>query len=115
MGAPRAARAAYSYYIQSQIRADFQFGLSPGGLATNSYDGRSFWDTETWMFPVLDVLHPGVGESLLRYRLARLDAARIRAGQHVVGAGQQSNQWGVFLVGLSASALPRSRAGHVGA
>ena len=69
------------YYIQSAVRDDFPLGLSPGGLATNSYDGRSFWDTETWMFPVLDLLHPAIGESLLTYRLARLPAAKMRAAQ----------------------------------
>ena len=69
------------YYILSSIRDDFPLGLSPGGLATNSYDGRSFWDTETWMFPVLDLLHPTIGASLLEYRLVRLPAAKLRAAQ----------------------------------
>jgi|EP01049_Picozoa_sp_SAG25_P001587 hypothetical protein len=32
------------YYIHSAIRADWPHGLSPGGLAIDSYDGRSFWD-----------------------------------------------------------------------
>lgn len=31
------------YYIHSALRADFPHGLSPGGLAIDSYDGRSFW------------------------------------------------------------------------
>ena len=31
------------YYIHSAIRADWPHGLSPGGLAIDSYDGRSFW------------------------------------------------------------------------
>ena len=32
------------YYIHSALREDFPHGLSPGGLAIDSYDGRSFWD-----------------------------------------------------------------------
>jgi hypothetical protein len=36
------------YYIYSAIRADWDYGISPGGLAEDSYDGRSFWDCETW-------------------------------------------------------------------
>ena len=56
------------YYIHSAIRADWPHGLSPGGLATDSYDGRSFWDSETWMFPVLDAFYAeGLGRSLLEY------------------------------------------------
>ena len=31
------------YYIHSALREDFPHGLSPGGLAIDSYDGRSFW------------------------------------------------------------------------
>ena len=31
------------YYIHSALRKDFAHGLSPGGLAIDSYDGRSFW------------------------------------------------------------------------
>lgn len=31
------------YYIHSAVREDFPHGLSPGGLAIDSYDGRSFW------------------------------------------------------------------------
>jgi trehalose/maltose hydrolase-like predicted phosphorylase len=86
------------YYIHSAMRADFPYGLSPGGLATNSYDGRSFWDTETWMFPVLDLLHPAVGESLLRYRLDRLPAAKIRAAQY--GAAGAMFPWTSQLSGF---------------
>ena len=69
------------YYIHSAIRADWPHGLSPGGLATDSYDGRSFWDCETWMFPVLDAFSEGLGRSLLEYRLQRLPAAKARAAQ----------------------------------
>jgi hypothetical protein len=32
------------YYIHSALRQDWPHGLSPGGLAIDSYDGRSFWD-----------------------------------------------------------------------
>lgn len=67
------------YYILSSVRDDQPFGLSPGGLASNSYDGRSFWDTEIWMLPVLSMLHPDIGASLLEYRRARLKPAQLHA------------------------------------
>jgi len=70
------------YYILSSVREDWPYGTSPGGLASDSYDGRSFWDAETWMFPPVDLLHPGLGWALLRYRLDRLPAARARAVEY---------------------------------
>ena len=76
------------YYIHSALRADFPHGLSPGGLAIDSYDGRSFWDCETWMFPILDVFDEALGESLLRYRLDRLPAAVERAKQYGADGAQ---------------------------
>ena len=32
------------YAIRSSIRADWPYGLSPGGLASNAYEGHTFWD-----------------------------------------------------------------------
>ena len=34
------------YYILSAVRADWPYGLSPGGLARDDYEGHSFWDCE---------------------------------------------------------------------
>jgi trehalose/maltose hydrolase-like predicted phosphorylase len=65
------------YYIYSAVREDWPLGVSPGGLATNSYDGRSFWDCETWMFPPVSLLRPRLGQSLLQYRLDRLEPAQV--------------------------------------
>ena len=30
-----------------------RYSLSPGGLASNAYNGHTFWDCETWMYPSL--------------------------------------------------------------
>ena len=50
-------------------------GLSPGGLAngllSQDYQGHSFWDTESWMFPALLLLQPKASRALLDYRLNR--------------------------------------------
>jgi trehalose/maltose hydrolase-like predicted phosphorylase len=67
------------YYVYSAVREDWPYGSSPGGLAVDSYDGRSFWDVETWMFPTMDLFRPALGKALLQYRLDRLPAARTRA------------------------------------
>ena len=50
------------------------------------------------MFPVLDLLHPNSGESLLRYRLDRLPAAKVRAGQY--GAKGAMFPWTSELTGF---------------
>lgn len=41
------------YYLLSSVREDRPNSLSPGGLASNGYNGHSFWDCETWMYPSL--------------------------------------------------------------
>ena len=50
-------------------------GLSPGGLAngllSQDYQGHSFWDTESWMFPAILLLQPEASRALLDYRLNR--------------------------------------------
>ncbi|KAI9552765.1 hypothetical protein GHT06_020645 [Daphnia sinensis] len=64
-------------------------GLSPGSLANGAflkdYQGHSFWDTETWMFPPVLMLWPYVAKDLLLYRMSNICAARDRA----VGTGYQ--------------------------
>lgn len=59
--------------------------LSIAGLASNAYEGHSFWDCETWMYPGLLMLHPDIGRSLLEYRVARLDEARAKAKSYDAG------------------------------
>ena len=57
------------YWILSSIRSDWPWGLSPGSLASNGYNGHSFWDTETWMYPSILMLQNDLGKSLLEYRM----------------------------------------------
>lgn len=67
------------YYLLSSIRADWPFGLSPGGLASNGYNGHTFWDMETWMAPTLLLFYPDLAESMIRYRLQRASGYREKA------------------------------------
>ena len=67
------------YAILNALRADVPQGISPGGLATNAYDGHSFWDCETWIFPNLNTFHPALAASLLQYRVDRLPQALANA------------------------------------
>jgi hypothetical protein len=63
------------YDIVSSLRSDFNWSTSPGGIATGGYAGHSFWDLETWMFPVLTVLFPDLARATAQYRIDRLPAS----------------------------------------
>lgn len=70
------------FYTLSSLRPSWIFGLSPGGLATDGYDGHVFWDQETWMFPPLLLLHQDFARTCLAYRFARLQAAEDKAKKY---------------------------------
>eukprot|EP01113_Clastostelium_recurvatum_P039091 TRINITY_DN5929_c0_g1_i2.p1 TRINITY_DN5929_c0_g1~~TRINITY_DN5929_c0_g1_i2.p1 ORF type:complete len:711 (+),score=173.12 TRINITY_DN5929_c0_g1_i2:162-2135(+) len=67
------------YYILSSVRDDWHYSLSPGGLASNGYNGHSFWDVETWMFPSLALLYQDLASSVLQYRFDRIPGAQAKA------------------------------------
>eukprot|EP00931_Biecheleriopsis_adriatica_P047869 TRINITY_DN27628_c0_g1_i1.p1 TRINITY_DN27628_c0_g1~~TRINITY_DN27628_c0_g1_i1.p1 ORF type:complete len:845 (+),score=131.45 TRINITY_DN27628_c0_g1_i1:54-2588(+) len=71
-----------TYYILSSVREDRPYSLSPGGLASNAYNGHTFWDTETWMYPPILAWYPELARSLLEYRVARLPAAEAKAASY---------------------------------
>jgi trehalose/maltose hydrolase-like predicted phosphorylase len=48
-------------------------GLTPG------YTGHAFWDSDTWIFPALLLLHPERAKSLAMFRAYTLPAAQARA------------------------------------
>lgn len=45
LGLAQAVNASL-YFLLSSTRADVPLGLSPGGLASNGYQGHTFWDQE---------------------------------------------------------------------
>jgi trehalose/maltose hydrolase-like predicted phosphorylase len=53
--------------------------ISPVGLTSDNYAGLIFWDAETWMYPGLLLLHPGIAKSVLEYRYRALSGARANA------------------------------------
>ncbi len=75
------AQATFSslYYLLSSVRADWPYSLSPGGLASNGYNGHSFWDCETFMAPTLLLFWPDIAHSLLEYRINRLQGYENKA------------------------------------
>lgn len=49
------------------------------GLSGEGYEGHYFWDTEIYVFPVIQLTHPEIGRELLKHRYHMLDHARNRA------------------------------------
>jgi hypothetical protein len=67
------------YSLLSLVRADWPFGISPGGLSSPCYNGHGFWDGESFDWPSLNLLHPTLASALLLYRYHRLPGARAKA------------------------------------
>eukprot|EP00937_MAST-01D_sp_MAST-1D-sp2_P001773 g1773.t1 len=69
-----------SLYALNGVQREGNFySSSPGGIVSNGYAGHTFWDVETWQWPVWLALWPRAARDTLAYRVARLDAARANA------------------------------------
>ncbi|WP_156758682.1 glycoside hydrolase family 65 protein [Actinokineospora pegani] len=74
----QAVRMALFHVIQAGARGERR--AIPGkGLTGPGYDGHAFWDSETFVLPVLTYTMPGAARDALRWRHSTLDAARDRA------------------------------------
>jgi trehalose/maltose hydrolase-like predicted phosphorylase len=74
------ALVSSQYQIFANLGAEgFDDSVSPGGIATNAYNGHTFWDAESWVLPPLLLLQPSMAASMLRYRSNRLSAAFSKA------------------------------------
>ena len=83
-GNPDLARAinASLYALMCAVRPGVTYSSSPGGLATNAYNGHTFWDVETWMWPTWLAFHPDVARDVLQYRVNRQNQAMDNAALH---------------------------------
>eukprot|EP00039_Didymoeca_costata_P003338 m.66968 g.66968 ORF g.66968 m.66968 type:complete len:964 (+) comp11849_c0_seq1:166-3057(+) len=65
------------YYLISSIREDWTYGgMSPGGLATQNYQGAVFMDQEFYSAGGLLLLHPELTKSAAQYRINSLPTAQ---------------------------------------
>src|SRR2546429_2723139 len=76
----QAVRFALFHVLQAGARAE-QRAIPAKGLTGSGYDGHCFWDTETFVLPVLTYTSPGCVAEALRWRQDTLPAARERARQ----------------------------------
>lgn len=83
-GDPQAQQDIHNmiYHHYAFFRDDNPASCSPMGLSGLGYNGHAFWDSETWMYPVLLFLRPQMARMMLQYRYDRLPAARTKAYMH---------------------------------
>jgi alpha,alpha-trehalose phosphorylase len=74
----QAVRFALFHVLQSAARAE-QRAVPAKGLTGPGYDGHTFWDTETFVLPVLTYTAPQAVADQLRWRHSTLPLARERA------------------------------------
>ncbi|GAA2625579.1 glycoside hydrolase family 65 protein [Dactylosporangium fulvum] len=74
----QAVRFALFHLMQAGARAEAR-PIAAKGLTGRGYDGHVFWDTESFVLPVLTYTHPQAARDGLRWRHDTLDLARERA------------------------------------
>jgi alpha,alpha-trehalose phosphorylase len=74
----QAVRFALFHVLQAGARGESR-AIPAKGLTGPGYDGHSFWDTETYVLPVLTYTMPEAARDALRWRHSTLDKARERA------------------------------------
>ncbi len=76
----QAVRFALFHVLQAGARAE-ERPISAKGLTGPGYDGHCFWDTETYVLPVLIHTYPPAAADALRWRQRTLPTAKERARQ----------------------------------
>jgi trehalose/maltose hydrolase-like predicted phosphorylase len=81
VGRPDLQRVVHSmiFYLLCSVREGTDLGIPPMGLSTAGYYGHIFWDSDTWMFPPLLLMHPEIARSIVMFRGRTLEAARRNA------------------------------------
>jgi alpha,alpha-trehalose phosphorylase len=86
----QAVRVGVFHLLQAGLRAERQ-PIPAKGLTGPGYDGHTFWDTETYVLPVLTYIAPGAARDALRWRHSTLELARERA--RVLGLDGAAFPW----------------------
>ena len=76
----QAVRFGLFHVLQASARAEHR-PIPAKGLTGPGYDGHAFWDTESFVLPVLTYTMPSAAADALRWRHMALPAARERASQ----------------------------------
>jgi alpha,alpha-trehalose phosphorylase len=76
----QAVRFGLFHILQAGARAEHR-PIAAKGLTGTGYDGHTFWDTETFVLPVLMYTHPTAAADALRWRHLTLDEAKRHAAE----------------------------------
>ncbi len=76
----QAVRFALFHVLQAGARAENR-AIPAKGLTGTGYDGHAFWDTETFVLPVLTLTAPDAARNALRWRHKTIPTALDRATQ----------------------------------
>ena len=76
-------RALHSdlYYLLSNTTVGTSWAMGACALTPN-YAGHVFWDSDSWVFPALLLLHPERAKSIVMFRHRTMQGARERAKQY---------------------------------
>lgn len=67
------------FQLYSNMREGFQYSMGPVGLSGNTWGGRTFWDSDFWMFPGLALLNSKLAKGFVDYRYNTLAGAKRNA------------------------------------
>lgn len=67
------------FQLFQSIGTDGKTSIAAKGLSGTGYDGHYFWESETYIFPVMLYSVPDVAKQMLMYRYSILDKAREQA------------------------------------
>jgi protein-glucosylgalactosylhydroxylysine glucosidase len=80
--------------VQQAVRSDLYYLLSNSTVGTSwpmgacaltpNYAGHAFWDSDSWVFPALLLLHPERAKPIVMFRHRTMQPARERARQYGV-------------------------------
>jgi alpha,alpha-trehalose phosphorylase len=76
----QAVRFGLFHILQAGARVESR-AIAAKGLTGSGYDGHAFWDTESFVLPVLTYTRPDAAADALRWRHSCLPAASDRASQ----------------------------------
>jgi trehalose/maltose hydrolase-like predicted phosphorylase len=84
-GDPKVQQAVHSdlYYLYSNTTVGTAWPMGACAL-TPGYAGHAFWDSDSWVFPSLLLLHPERAKPIVMFRNRTMQPARDRAKQYDV-------------------------------
>jgi len=91
-GDPKVQQAVHSdlYYLLSNTTVGTAWPMGACAL-TPGYAGHAFWDSDSWVFPALLLLHPERAKPIVMFRDRTMQPARERARQY--GASGTMYPW----------------------